>query len=51
MSLDYFSSGELPHNTYLKKECIESIAYVLDSEIYDKTLIHNYQGSFYERNI
>lgn len=50
MSLDYFSSGELPHNTYLKKECIESIAYVLDSEIYDKTLIHNYQGSFYERN-
>lgn len=50
MSLDYFSSGELPHNTYLKKECIESIAYVLDSDIYDKTLIHNYQGSFYERN-
>ena len=50
MSLDYFSAGELPHNTYLKKECIESIAYVLDSEVYDKTLIHNYQGSFYERN-
>lgn len=50
MNLDYFSPGEVPFNTYLKKECIESIAYILDSEIYDKTLIHNYQGSFYERN-
>jgi len=50
MSLDYFSPGELPHNSYLKKDSIESLAYVLDSTIYEKTLIHNYQGSFYERN-
>lgn len=50
MSLDYFSPGELPHNSYLKKEAIESLAFVLDSDNYEKTLIHNYQGSFYGRN-
>lgn len=50
MSLDYFSPGELPQNTYLKKESVESLAYVLDSNIYENTLIHNYQGSFYGRN-
>lgn len=50
MSLDYFSPGEIPHNTYLKKQPVESLAYVLDSKTYEKTFIHNFQGNFYERN-
>lgn len=50
MSLDYFSPGEIPHNNDLKKQAIESLAYTLDSNKYEKTLIHNFEGSFYGRN-
>ena len=50
MSMDYFSPGEIPYNTVLKVQPIESIAYILKKYGYDTTAIHNYTGNFYGRN-
>lgn len=50
MSMDYFSPGEIPYNTVLKVQPIESIAYILKEYGYDTSAIHNYTGNFYGRN-
>ena len=50
INMDYLSPGEIPHNSILKKDAIESLAYILDDDKYENTLIHNYEGSFYGRN-
>lgn len=42
--------GEIPNNTVLKKQSVESMAYILKNQGYDTTAIHNYLGNFYNRD-
>ena len=51
MSLDYFGAGEYPYQTVLKKHTCESVAYNLHELGYSTHAIHNYEGSFYNRNL
>ena len=51
MSLDYFGVGEYPYYTVLQNTACESVAYDLSQIGYTAHALHNYTGSFYERNI
>ncbi len=50
MNLDFFGPGEYPYKTILKETTCESIAYNLREEGYYSRVIHNNDGTFYERN-
>lgn len=50
MSLDYFGTGEYPYKTALMNGTCESVAYNLMELGYSTHAIHNYQGTFYQRN-
>ncbi|MGM9637633.1 MAG: LTA synthase family protein [Eubacteriales bacterium] len=50
MSLDYFGTGEYPYKTALMSSTCESVAYNLMELGYSTHAIHNYQGTFYQRN-
>ncbi len=50
MNLDFFGPGEYPYKTILKETTCESIAYNLREEGYKSHVIHNNDGTFYERN-
>lgn len=43
-------AGEIPNNTILKKQAVESLANILKEDGYDVTAIHNYEGNFYDRD-
>lgn len=49
MSLEFFGSGEIPYNTYLHDEAVESICYNLKPYGYTSHAIHNNDATFYER--
>ncbi|MGL4740383.1 MAG: LTA synthase family protein [Sarcina sp.] len=49
-SANNLGPGEIPNNTILRKEPIESMAYILKKQGYDVTAIHNYLGNFYNRD-
>ncbi|MBO5277903.1 MAG: LTA synthase family protein [Lachnospiraceae bacterium] len=51
MNLDFFGPGEYPYKTVLKETTCESIAYNLREEGYKSHVIHNNDGTFYERNV
>ena len=51
MNLDHFGVGEYPYYTILKNTACESVAYDLSQLGYTAHALHNYTGSFYERNI
>lgn len=51
LATDYLPVGAIPNNDILKTEPIESIAQILKTDNYTTTFIHNYTGSFYNRDI
>ena len=50
MSTSYFGPGEYPYNTILQEMPAESLAYILSSQDYTSTVIHNNTGTFYSRD-
>lgn len=50
LSTDYLPVGEIPNNNILKKQPVESMAYILHDYGYDTSVIHNYEGNFYNRD-
>jgi len=50
MNLDYFGAGEYPYKTVLKSYSCETVAYNLKELGYNTHAIHDYEGSFYDRN-
>lgn len=49
-SANNLGPGEIPNNTILRKQPVESMAYILKKQGYDVTAIHNYTGNFYNRD-
>ncbi|MGL5067869.1 MAG: LTA synthase family protein [Sarcina sp.] len=49
-SANNLGPGEIPNNTILRKQPVESMAYILKKQGYDATAIHNYTGNFYNRD-
>lgn len=49
-NLDYMPVGEIPYVSSIGKKKIESIANIMESEDYETTVIHNFQGNFYARD-
>lgn len=47
MPISNLKAGTLPNNDILKKQPIESIAYVLDDKNYNTSVVHNFFESFY----
>ena len=50
MCLDFFGPGEYPYKTVLLENTCESAAYNLKELGYSTHAIHNYEGTFYDRN-
>lgn len=50
MNTAYFGTGEYPYRSILHERTCDSIAYWLNSELYTKTVIHNNNASFYDRD-
>lgn len=50
MDLDFFGAGEYPYKTVLKNYTCETVAYDLMEIGYSTHAVHNYEGSFYDRN-
>lgn len=51
MNAELLKPGEIPHNSFLKNTPIESLATQLEKVGYHSTLIHNYEGNFYNRHL
>lgn len=51
MNMDYFGAGEYPYKTIMKKTTTESVCYNLKPLGYTSHAIHNYTGTFYDRNL
>lgn len=51
MNAELLKPGEIPHNSFLKHTPMESLATQLEQVGYHSTLIHNYEGNFYHRQI
>ncbi|MGL5615797.1 MAG: sulfatase-like hydrolase/transferase [Sarcina sp.] len=49
-SVANLGAGEIPNNTILKQQPVESMANILKDDGYDVTAIHNYEGNFYDRD-
>ena len=49
-NLDYMPVGEIPYVSSIGKKTIESIANIMESKNYETTVIHNFQGNFYNRD-
>ncbi|MGL4655808.1 MAG: LTA synthase family protein [Sarcina sp.] len=49
-SANNLGPGEIPNNTILRKQPVESMAYILKNQGYNATAIHNYTGNFYNRD-
>lgn len=50
MNIDFFGLGEYPYQSVLREKSCESAASVLHSYGLTSTAIHNYEGTFYNRN-
>lgn len=50
LSTDYLPVGEIPNNNILKKQPVESLAYILHDLGYGTNVVHNYEGNFYNRD-
>lgn len=50
MSLAFFGAGEYPYKTVLMSDTCETAAYNLKELGYSAHAIHNYEGTFYDRN-
>lgn len=49
-SANNLGPGEIPNNTVLKKQSVESLAYILKNQGYGVTAVHDYIGNFYNRD-
>ncbi|WP_055070846.1 LTA synthase family protein [Clostridium massiliamazoniense] len=49
-SASNLGAGEIPNNTILKKQAVESMATILKDKGYDVTAIHDFEGNFYDRD-
>lgn len=50
LSTDYLPVGAIPNNDILKKEPVVSLAQTMKSDGYETSFVHNYTGTFYDRN-
>ncbi|WP_297518421.1 LTA synthase family protein [uncultured Clostridium sp.] len=50
-NIDFMGTGEVPNNSILKMKAVESLAQILRLEGYESTMIHNYVGNFYHRDM
>lgn len=50
MSTAFFGTGEYPYRSILQNRTCDSIAYWLQNLPYEKTVIHNNNASFYDRD-
>lgn len=51
MSMEFFGIGEYPFETVLEEKPCESLGYTLKPLGYTAHAIHNYTGTFYDRNV
>lgn len=51
LNTDFLPVGEIPNNNILKRQPVESIAYILGEKGYTSSVVHNYEGNFYDRDI
>ncbi len=51
MNIDFFGPGEYPFKTILKQTTAESMAYVMKNLGYTASVMHNNDGTFYDRNV
>ena len=51
MNAELLKPGEIPHHSFLKHTPVESLASQLERMGYCSTLIHNYEGNFYNRHL
>lgn len=50
MSMQFFAPGEIPYNNIARRNVIETPAFVLKDQGYTSSYLHNFEGSFYNRN-
>ena len=50
-NIDFLGVGEVPNNSILKMKAVESLGQILRREDYEATMIHNYIGNFYHRDM
>lgn len=50
MSMQFFAPGEIPYNNIARRNVIETPAFVLQDLDYTSSYVHNFEGSFYNRN-
>ncbi|MGL4763342.1 MAG: LTA synthase family protein [Sarcina sp.] len=50
-NMDFMGTGEVPNNSVLKMKPVESLAQILRKDGYESTMIHNYIGNFYHRDM
>ncbi|WP_297437757.1 LTA synthase family protein [uncultured Clostridium sp.] len=50
-NIDFLGTGEVPNNSILKMKPVESLGQILRREDYEATMIHNYIGNFYHRDM
>lgn len=49
-NFDYLIPGEIPYDSFAKEKNINSMATTLKKQGYQTTIMHNFQGNFYNRN-
>ena len=49
-NFDYLIPGEIPYDSFVKEKNVNSIATTLKKQGYQTTIMHNFQGNFYNRN-
>lgn len=51
LNIDYLPAGEIPNNSLLKTNVLETVAHILKTRGYNSTVTHDYIGNFYDRDI
>ncbi|MEF9951915.1 MAG: sulfatase-like hydrolase/transferase [Clostridium sp.] len=51
LNTDFLPVGEIPNNNILKKQTVESMAYILGDKGYNTSVVHNYTANFYDRDL
>lgn len=49
-NFDYLIPGEIPYDSFVKEKNVNSVATTLKKQGYQTTIMHNFQGNFYNRN-
>lgn len=51
LDIDYLPPGEIPNNSLMKTNTLETISHIVRAEGYESTIMHDYIGNFYDRDI